>query len=381
MPEYDYCITGAGCAGLSLLVRMLREPSFRSKKILLVDRDPKTTNDRTWCFWEKENGFFEEIVYHRWPELWFHNDEHSLLLPTDPYVYKMIRGLDLYQYCLNLIRESPNVTFLQACVERLESDRHATYAVIDGQKVTANYIFNSIPFQKDPSGLHGHSLLQHFKGWMIEGLYPAFDPGKATLMDFRTAQHFGTTFFYVMPFSPTRALVECTLFSDRVLEQGQYDELLIEYISRTLKIKHYRLIEREFGVIPMTTKSFPGKENNIRHIGAAAGATKPSSGYTFSFIQNDTDQIIQSLLKKGLPSGMNTDRRFRIYDRLFLNVLATHKLGGKQVFSSLFTQNTLRDLFAFLDNASTVTQDWKIIRSLPSRPFLRAAIEEGFFHF
>ena len=45
---------------------MIRSGKFNDKKILLMDKEPKTKNDRTWCFWEKEAGFFEEIVYKKW---------------------------------------------------------------------------------------------------------------------------------------------------------------------------------------------------------------------------------------------------------------------------------------------------------------------------
>jgi len=375
MPDYDYCITGAGCAGLSLLMRMLLEPALQHKKILVVDRDPKISNDRTWCFWEKGAGLFEEIVYHRWLELWFHDEQHSLLLPTAPYEYKMIRGIDFYDYCLNELRRFPNVRFLSGCVERVESDGESTYAVIDGGRVTASAIFNSISFGHPPRGPRDAMLLQHFKGWVIESLRPAFDPRKATLMDFRTTQDEGTTFFYVMPFSPTRALVECTLLSEELLVQEEYNNFLVDYIRRVLGIRDYRLLEREYGVIPMTTMTFPQVSNNIRHMGAAAGLTKPSTGYTFTFIQGDAAAIVESLVRRKRPVVRQREGRFRLYDRLFLNVLASGKLAGKDIFSSLFTKNAIPDLFAFLDNSSSAAQDWKIIRSLPTRPFLRAVAD------
>ena len=43
-------------------MRMIKSGKFSDKKILLIDKEPKTKNDRTWCFWEKGNGFFENIV-------------------------------------------------------------------------------------------------------------------------------------------------------------------------------------------------------------------------------------------------------------------------------------------------------------------------------
>ena len=97
--QYDYIFTGAGCAGLSLLVRMLKSGHFNNKDFLLIDRDQKISNDRTWCFWETGKGFFEEIVYSQWERLQFYGKDFETTLDIAPYKYKMIRGIDFYEYC------------------------------------------------------------------------------------------------------------------------------------------------------------------------------------------------------------------------------------------------------------------------------------------
>ena len=54
MNRFDYIVAGAGAAGLSLIVHMIESGAFSNKKILLIERHPKTKNDRTWCFWEEQ---------------------------------------------------------------------------------------------------------------------------------------------------------------------------------------------------------------------------------------------------------------------------------------------------------------------------------------
>lgn len=100
--HYDYIITGAGCAGLSLLMRLLQEPKLNSKSILVIDEKPKTDNDRTWCFWERQAGLFESIVSHNWQYVSFCSDTYTAKLDLQPYVYKMIRGIDFLQLCNQL---------------------------------------------------------------------------------------------------------------------------------------------------------------------------------------------------------------------------------------------------------------------------------------
>ena len=51
--RYDMIFLGGGCAALSLLVRLLNSGQFSGYRFLVIDRDRKTANDRTWCFWER----------------------------------------------------------------------------------------------------------------------------------------------------------------------------------------------------------------------------------------------------------------------------------------------------------------------------------------
>jgi lycopene beta-cyclase len=69
--QYDYIISGAGCAGLSLAMHIINSGRLADKKILLIDKDPKRANDRTWCFWEKDKGLFESIVVKEWEKVSF----------------------------------------------------------------------------------------------------------------------------------------------------------------------------------------------------------------------------------------------------------------------------------------------------------------------
>ena len=145
--DYDYMIAGAGCAGLSLLVRLLQTGQFKQQQFLLVDRDPKTANDRTWCFWEKEAGLFDHLVYKKWQQLWLHDQQHSALYNIQPYTYKLIRGIDFYQYCLDYIRQFPNVHIEYGEITALRQETNGASIELNGQWISAPFIFNSIIFQ------------------------------------------------------------------------------------------------------------------------------------------------------------------------------------------------------------------------------------------
>ncbi|MET0393153.1 MAG: lycopene cyclase family protein [Chitinophagaceae bacterium] len=374
--RYDYIIAGAGCAGLSLLVHMIHSGLLGDKKILLIDREAKQQNDRTWCFWEKNCSLFEPIVYRQWEQTWFHGTGFSSLLQLAPYTYKLIRGIDFYKYCLELICQQCNIDILQVEVEQVYSEANDTYLIAGGRKIHADYIFSSILPARLPLRKNDHSLLQHFKGWVIDTDTPVFHPEQATLMDFRAIQEHGCAFAYVMPFSSTRALVEFTLFTGQLLQPMQYEEGLRLYIHRFITQGPYRIAEEEYGIIPMTSYRFPVHHHRIVYIGTAGGQTRASSGYTFRFIQKHSAAIVASLLRSGQPFVPAPPRRFHFYDRVLLDILHNRNEKGKRIFSELFRKNKPQQVLRFLDNESSPGQELGLIASLPARPFLQAALRQ-----
>jgi lycopene beta-cyclase len=221
------------------------------------------------------------------------------------------------------------------------------------------------------------NLLQHFKGWIIETTSQAFDSGKATFMDFRVNQQGRTGFVYVLPFSETKAIVEYTLFSESVLKNEEYENELKNYINNFLLIEDYKIIEKESGIIPMTTRKFKFYNDFIYHIGTAGGQTKASSGYTFQFIQKQSEKILDCLLQgKSLKEMYSDPDRFHFYDRVLLDVLCNNRVSGKEIFTSLFRKNKPQVVLRFLDNESSVIEELKIVSTLPWVPFIKSAFRQ-----
>ncbi len=374
---FDYIIAGGGCAGLSLAYHMLQTP-LQEKRILLIDKDNKTTNDRTWCFWEKEPGPFEEIVYKKWKNLYFYGEGFSKLLNISPYQYKMIRGIDFYQFVKEQISKFENLQVLHRHVQKIEDTSEGGKVTLDGKTYTADLIFNSIPQKNRTNNDHYYHLLQHFKGWVIQVGQSAFSPGEATLMDFRIEQYDDTRFVYVLPIDEKTALVEYTVFSPNVLGQEVYEQALKSYVSDFLKIETYKIIHTEFGVIPMTNQPFlPKHGKHIINMGTAGGQTKPSTGYTFTRIQQHTQQIVKDLLdgKQPLRDKGFANNRFWWYDSILLNVLLKNRSKGKHIFTSLFKSNAAPTILEFLDEKTNVFQELKITNTVPRLPFLKAALD------
>lgn len=380
MKQYDYIISGAGAAGLSLLMRLMQHTAFDSKNILVVDKAPKSDNDHTWCFWEKQPGIFEPVVHHKWQQVHFFSNHFASLLNLSPYEYKMIRSLDLYNYVQQEALKRSNIDFIYGNVEATGNAGNKALVVVDGNRYTADYVFNSVLFTTPevPSGKY--YLLQHFKGFVIETKEAVFNAAEATLMDFRISQKHGTSFVYVLPVTENRALVEYTLFSKKLLEDNDYTAGLNNYISDYLNIKDYSVTEQEFGVIPMTNMKFVKRVGRVINIGTAGGQTKGSSGYTFQFIQKHSDKIVSDLLQYGYVTNSESflEKRFNLYDSTLLNILSGNKLGGDKIFSDLFSKNPVDRVLRFLDNETTLEDEINLMGTLPQGVFMKAALQEMF---
>lgn len=365
---------------MSLLMRMMEDPFFDDQQILVVDKAPKLQNDRTWCFWENQNGLFESIVHHQWKQLDFFSNDYSSALEIDPYRYKMIRGIDLYQHVQRKAANKNNVHFHYEEVIGIGTENDQAVLTLASGKITADYIFNSILFQEPKIKSHEYMLLQHFKGWVIETPTPVFDSTKATFMDFRVSQEEGTTFMYVLPIADNKALVEYTLFTEQLLPKEKYEEALIQYLSQYLNIDAFTIEHEEFGIIPMTNHVFPSVQGRVVYIGIAGGQAKGSSGYAFQFIQKRTASVVKDLKNKRIPKADEgfVAKKFRLYDSVLLNVLHHKKMNGDQIFAAIFQKNQPQRVLRFLDNETSLWDDLHIMNSVPTGIFLKAALQELF---
>jgi len=369
--NYDFAMLGGGAAGLSLALALARSP-YRDKSILIVEKDAKETNDRTWCFWTDVPTPVDAIARAVWPKLRFVGESVDRTFTLAPFRYQMIRGLDFYRAARQELGQH-NVTFVQAAGEVQDGEASALVRA-DGREYEAAWVFDSRvrPGDVVPSPRCSY-LKQHFTGWEVETEAPAFDPNVVTLFDLRTPQRGGVTFFYLLPFSERRALVEYTLFSPGLLPPEDYEAALRGYLEG-LSAGRTRILEVERGVIPMTDHPFPRRlGRRVMAVGTRGGRVKPSTGYAFARIQRDSACIVASLLRTGEPFDVPPDaRRHRFHDSILLEVLASEPERGRPVLEAIFRRNPIQPVLRFLDDRSSLVDDLGVIAAAPTGPFLRA---------
>jgi len=375
MQPYDFVIAGGGAAGLSLACQLIQSP-LPERSILIVDKDAKERNDRTWCFWAARPTHFDPIVSHSWRRLRFVSQTYNHVFDLHPYRYQMIRGVDFYRFAHQELAAFPNVQFLQGSIERIVDGENYASISVDGQIYAARWVFDSrfhLPsFAPDPARYH--YLHQHFQGWEIETSADAFDPEIPTFLDFRTPQHDATRFCYVLPLSTRHALVEYVA-STRPPHRGEdHAGPLYDYLQRSLGITEYRILTREGGMSPLTDYPFPRRAGrHVMTIGVAGGRLKPTSGYAFMRIQDDSAAIVRSLLRVGHPFDVPPDlARYRLYDAILLDLMANDGIAIGPIFSALFQHNPIQRIFRFLDQAGSLWENLCLIATLPPRRFIHA---------
>ncbi|MGI8555970.1 MAG: lycopene cyclase family protein [Pyrinomonadaceae bacterium] len=376
--EFDYIIAGGGMAGLSLAF-YFDKSLLCDKKILIIDRDPKQSNDHTWCFWEREKSAFEEIVFRRWKTLWFHGTRgFSKLLDTGDYEYKMIRAIDFYKFVFAKINKNPNIEFFRADIQTIENE---TVKTDQGEFIAAEFIFDSAT-RKNYDNPKYRNLRQHFLGWTIETEKEVFNSDEPTFFDFRVEQKDECRFIYILPFSSRKALIEFTVFSDNLLAQNEYEENLKKYITEKLKIENYKITEIERGIIPMSDEPHPQfPAPKIIRIGTAGGYVKPSTGYSFARTQKKLQKLVSDLENKTLEiqNPKSKIQNWKDYlDSVLLDVLRSKKHPADDVFTALFSKNETRQVLKFLDENTSVSEDLQIMRTVPLAPFAAAALKTAF---
>ncbi|MEI6409972.1 MAG: lycopene cyclase family protein [Bacteroidota bacterium] len=393
--KYDIIFAGGGLAGLTLAQELAKRPYFREKTILLLDRDAKQRNDRTWCFWATEDEPLPPVLFKTWDRCMFYGENVAKSLKMGPYRYNMVRGIDFYNWADQQLAQYSNIKRVQTNIDGIDENAGVVHTSLGD--FSAEWIFNSAltPTQLLPSASTLYPapplsvlqsnvpqsnsytwLLQHFSGWIIETKDTAFDPQTATLMDFRIDQKGETRFMYVLPFSETEALVEFTVFSPALCPAEEYEAETRNYIHNFLKIKDFYIKEREFGVIPMTDFGFsPNAQGRTIHIGTAGGFVKGSSGYAFKRTQRRLRHFAAAWEKTGAPDPalLRSPYRFRMYDSIMLRVLRDRSLAGKILFSTLFRKLPASTVFRFLDEDTTFVQDLQLLNTPPAPPFIRAA--------
>jgi lycopene beta-cyclase len=372
--RYDALIAGGGLAGLSLAAH-LAAGGWRDRDVLLVDDQAASGPATAWGFWSTGPGLLDAAVSRSYARVRVHAAGESRTIPLAPYRYRMVRREDLRTAVGAVLAGCPGFTQRHGSVCAIRDGAGAAEAMVDGRRVRAGWIFDSVSPAPWPEPADAHLA---FTGWEVYCPDPIFDPDTPILADFRTPPgRRSARFVYVLPTDPCRALVELTEFVPRhavPAGPGEHGRALAGYLREVLRADRYQILRTESAVLPLHARA-PGRgAGRVRAIGARAGLVKASTGYGYRRIQRDCAAIAASLARHGHPDALpRPPRRYRWLDAILLDLLDRDPAQLEPSFARLFAAEPAR-LLRFLDEEGSLAGDARLIAGLSPGPYLRAAV-------
>ena len=351
MKEFDYIIIGGGCAGLSLAYELDLHSKLKDKTLAIVEHRDEYKRDKTWSFWKVSPHNFEDCIIKSWDNFTINIPGHLKHIDCKNMPYQTIDSGLFYQKIIGKIKQNTNIYFFKN---------------INEVNTENSFIFNSVSQTVDNKS----SLWQHFSGIEIETSKDFFDEKIFNLMDFDCDQKNSVHFFYTLPFSKTKALIETTWISDlNNTSLNDYDIQLKDYVENKLKIKNYKINYKETGAIPLFHPNNIKKLNQIE-IGTAGGMTRLSTGYTFLNIQEQSKYIRKNIENIKDTKIFSIERKYEFLDNIFLKVLKKNPERMAQIFYKMFNGSP-NTVINFLSNKSNILEDISIISKMPKWVFLK----------
>jgi lycopene beta-cyclase len=373
----DVIVIGAGCTGLSLGFQ-LAEMGEDAPKTIFLEQRTKYQNDRTWCFWGHPETPFMELVQNRWSKVCVKDSQgQSELIECEASPYQLLIASDFYQYTIDKIERSNKLELRTGITLTDEPSQFDNRWLVqtDAGCFISKAIIDTRPLPMDAMG--DTTLWQSFVGYEIECDSPLFDPNTAHLMNFCEPNHDFVGFTYVLPFSPTKALIEFTSFGSQPYSKDDLLDRLNQTVAEYVGEMPFSITRTESGLIPMGLGAqHPIHSNKLPasyvKVGVTAGSARPATGYTFQRIQAWARECAIELQRTGLPISQPADSfLLSKMDSIFLNVLRNNPEMGSSLFMDMFSKVNHARLIRFLSDRGGLLDYLAVVTALPPLPFLK----------
>jgi len=353
MKEFDYIIIGGGCAGLSLAYELETHKKLEDKTLAIIEPRSEYKRDKTWSFWKVISHNFDDCIKKSWKEFSIKLPSNSKVIKCEDSPYQSVDSGLFYKKINDKLAKNKNIKFFKN---------------IKDVNINNAFIFNSVPSLNDNKS----NLWQHFYGIEIETNEDFFNDNTAVLMDFDCDQRNSVHFFYTLPFTKKRALIETTWISKEDGSLKDYESQVKNYIN-CLGIKDYKINFKEKGTIPLFQPINEKKKNKI-NIGTAGGMTRLSTGYTFLNIQEHCKYIRLNIENIKDTKRYELQKKYYFLDKIFLKVLEKHPEKMPNIFSKMFSAPSSIAI-KFLSNKSNIFEDLLIILKRPKWLFIKTMFE------
>lgn len=277
MAILDYLLIGGGLQNALIASALAHyRPEVR---VAVVEASHRIGGNHLWCFHAEDvpkhaSPFVDPFVVRRWPryQVRFHAYERTLEEP-----YAAVSSDQLHDGLARLSETNSVRLLLGRAARSIQPGR----VVLDsGEELLARVVIDA----RGPERFAAREVIgyQKFIGLELE-VSPESVPVDPTLMDCTVEQTDGLRFFYVLPLSRDRVLVEDTYFSDGPeLDDAMIEAEILCYAARHGLVVR-SVLRRERGVLPLPGRA-PIKvegEAGLVRAGYQGGWFHPTTGYSF----------------------------------------------------------------------------------------------------
>jgi lycopene beta-cyclase len=359
--DYEFCFVGAG---VSTAIHLLTHRDFfKNKRVLILEAGPDFGSEKTFCsFSAHEIPTQKELLFRSFEASG--KDFYKSYEVNTP--YRCLEARRLFFELDQFIKSSPffKIEFGQT-VDRLR-DCGGLFEVLGR---TVEFVFDA-----RPPAIRGPIWYQHFMGWELDFKRP-HQINTPILMEIDPSFQEGLKFFYLIPKSQKKILVELTYFSEQVLDDLEYERELASFL-KAKKWAEYQKVFWERGCIPLVTINPPiFLPKNYRALGIRAGHLRASTGYS----------VWRSFLcsRERGPLLENTfDLRWCVIqwlDNLFLKVLQLEPRYAAELFTLFFRRLGGEAISSFLSESPSWRSLLSVIKTMPKLRFVAAVFRSSKF--
>ena len=362
-------IIGYGMAGKSAAIHL--RTNFPNAEIHIFDKDFSVLDDRVWCSWVSGNSPIPGAVSHHWETMLVKGADSNEITISEPWRYEMVTPKSLHHEAMKQLSVSGRVFYHPGRIHNFTESANSVIIEGDFGMQEVDFAIQSIRNKNAKKPLK-YPLIQHFLGWEVESKKSIFSPDCATIMDFNVPDQSTCNFIYVLPFSRKEALIESTYFSPTPLDPNVYEENIRSWLAEKypkLNIDNFSIKRIEKGEIRMDDDEFEPVTPRILPLGMVGTQTKPSTGYTFYYVQKELQRQCGNL-KKNHNFLERKRTRFRTYDLVLLDFLLHNPDKANAMFFNLFRKNGIDRVLSFLNEETNFGEEVLIMNSTPRLRFL-----------
>jgi lycopene beta-cyclase len=360
-------IAGGGMSGLSLAAHLA--VADHRHPVVVIDDGSRPLETRAWASWSAGPGLLDAAAGRWFDKIRVHVNGRTTMLRLGRYRYRVVRGEDLAAVVRRYTDPLRHFTFQDGHVDAVADGG----VIVDGRFVRAAWVFDSVIGTGVETPVDAQLV---FRGWRVSSERAVFDAEIPTLFDFRTPQRNGASFVYVLPEDAHHALVEHTSFvpPGTPPDETAQHNALAEYLSEVVGAGDYGIEREEHAVLPLCAAHVSRRHGHVLTIGTRGGLLKASTGFAYQRVQQDSAAIAESLRRHGHPFDLpEAPARFRLFDGVLLDVVTREPAQLERAFGALFRYRTAEPALRFLDEVTSVPQEWRLFAGMPAATYLAAA--------